>query len=90
MDEAGGLIYLRNTMAKKKDKIANASKARVRVSPKKRTAAARRTSKGGAHAKRISVKEPPSRAFDAMKWCGILPELAGDSLTIQRQMRDEW
>ncbi len=81
--------YLRNNMAKKKDKIVNASAARVRVAPKRRAAkplgATKATAKRSAHR-----PLPPKKGFDAMKWCGVLPELAGDSLAIQRQMRDEW
>jgi len=63
----------------KKNKPVNASTARVRPAPKRK-----------ARAKRGKHEGPPQKLFDAMKWCGILPELAGDSLKIQRQMRDEW
>ena len=75
----------------KKNKPLNASTARVRVAPKKRVAQAKRAAKNGSRTKR-SVKKawPANKGYDAMKWCGVLPELAGDSLTIQRRMRDEW
>lgn len=83
------MTYLRSTMAKK-NKPLNASGARVRIAPKKRSAKAKRSVKSVVHAKRATDKLPPRKLFDALKWCGILPELAGDSLAIQRQMRDEW
>ncbi|MBL0045771.1 MAG: hypothetical protein IPP33_15645 [Flavobacteriales bacterium] len=74
----------------KKNKPLNASTARVRISPKKRSTRATRELKRGARTKRAAGKQPPRKLFDAMKWCGILPELAGGSLAIQRQMRNEW
>lgn len=82
--------YLRFTMARKKDKPVNASTARVRVAPKKRTTGAKRVRVESTRPSRMKAEQPSSRAFDAMKWCGILPELSGNSLSIQRRMRDEW
>ncbi len=65
------------------------------VTPRVRVASMRRAVKKAAapkpSTKRATKKLlPPKKGFDAMKWCGVLPELAGDSLSIQRQMRDEW
>jgi len=77
-------------MAKQKSKAASAAKAKVRVAPKKRSTSSKCASKRSARTKRTAGEQPPQKLFDAMKWCGILPELAGDSLAIQRQMRDEW
>ncbi len=76
-------------MAKQKDKTANAAVARVRVAPKRRAAKAPRATK--ATAKRSARRPlPPKKGFDAMKWCGAFPELAGPTVEIQRRMRDEW
>lgn len=72
----------------KKNKPANAVKTRARLAGKRATKAV--AVKKVARTKRAAQSEMPRKRFDAMKWCGILPELAGDSLTIQRQMRDEW
>jgi hypothetical protein len=81
-------MYLHDAMTKK-SKPLNATTARARVSPKRR--AGRKTSAPKPSSKRTTKKLlPPKQGFDAMKWCGVLPELAGDPLAIQRQMRDEW
>lgn len=77
-------------MAKQKNKPVNASTARVRVAPKKRTTTAKRAVKSGTRNKRVTAKQPPQKLFDAKKWLGAFPELEGPTLTIQRQMRDEW
>ena len=82
-------------MAKRKIKSVDLVKARVRVAPKrtpkaKHAPASKRAAKTTAPTKRTAAKQPPKKLFDAMKWCGILPELAGNSLAIQRRMRDEW
>ena len=73
----------------KKSKPLNASTARVRVAPKKRSAV-KRAVKNGTRAKRAIGNQPPRKLFDAKKWFGAFPELKGPTLTIQRQMRDEW
>jgi len=78
-------------MAKQKKQPVNASSARVRVVPKKRAvAAAKRTTKKSTRTKRTTVEEPPRKLFDATKWFGAFPELAGPTVKIQRQMLDEW
>jgi hypothetical protein len=75
----------------KKNKPLNASIARVRVAPKKRSGSAKkRAAKAGPRTKRAASKEPPRKLFDAKKWFGAFPELAGPTLKIQRQLRDEW
>lgn len=56
----------------------------------KRGARKQAPSKSRGNKKAATKPEPPRKLFDAKKWCGILPELAGDSLKIQRKMRDEW
>jgi len=76
-------------MAKQKNKPVNASTARVRVAPKRPTKVKRAT-KPPVQRKRAIGKQPPQKLFDAKKWLGVLPELAGDTLSIQRKMRDEW
>ena len=73
----------------KKNKPVNAGAARVRPAPKRKARAIKKVA-AAPRAKRGKHEGPPQKLFDAMKWCGILPELAGDSLKIQRQMRDEW
>ena len=78
--------YLRKTMARK-TKPANAVKARTRAVAKSKVRSVRRKTKKTTANK---VDRPPQKLFDADKWCGVLPELAGDSLTIQRKLRDEW
>ncbi len=72
----------------KKSKAANAVKTRARVLAKR----AKRITvkKADAHKKAGNDQEPPRKLFDAKKWLGVLPELAGDSLTIQRRLRNEW
>lgn len=72
----------------KKNKPVNAGTARVRPAPKRKARAIKKVA--ASRAKRGKHETPPQKLFDAMKWCGILPELAGDSLKIQRRMRDEW
>lgn len=74
----------------KKNKPLNATTARVRVAPKKRSTSAKRAVKKGARTKRAAGDQPPRKLFDAKKWFGAFPELAGPTLKIQRQMRDEW
>ncbi len=74
----------------KKNKPLNATTARVRVAPKKRSAVTKRAVKKGTRTKRSATAEPPSKLLDAKKWFGAFPELAGPTLKIQRQMRDEW
>ena len=72
----------------KKGKAANAVKTRARVHVKR---AKRITAKkAGARKKAGDVPVPPRKLFDAKKWLGAFPELAGPTLTIQRRMRDEW
>ncbi len=75
-------------MAKKNNPLHTVT-ARARVASKhravKKAAAPKPSTKRGT--KKLL---PPKKGFDTMKWCGVLPELAGDSLSIQRQMRDEW
>lgn len=75
-------------MAKKKP-AASAVKSKARLVPRKRSVAAKRADKPAGRRKRVSEEAPPPKLFDAMKWCGVLPELTGDSVAIQRQMRDE-
>ncbi|MBS1940251.1 MAG: hypothetical protein JST38_05185 [Bacteroidetes bacterium] len=72
----------------KKVKSANAVKTRTRVVAKR----AKRSTvkKAGARKKAGDAPEPPRKLFDAKKWLGVLPELAGDSLTIQRRLRNKW
>lgn len=41
-------------------------------------------------ARRAAPQKATPKLFDAMMWCGAIPELAGNSLKIQRKMRDEW
>jgi len=77
-------------MAKKKDKIANASKARVRIAPKKRSTMAKRMVKSGVRGKDTALQQPPQQLFNAKKWFGAFPEVEGPTLAIQRRMRDEW
>jgi hypothetical protein len=77
-------------MAKKKDKIANASKARVRIASKKRSTTAKRMVKSGVRGKDAILQQPPQQLFDAKNWFGAFPELEGPTLAIQRRMRDEW
>jgi hypothetical protein len=40
--------------------------------------------------KKKASKKPKGKVFDAYKWFGSMPELAGDTLEIQRKMRGEW
>jgi|GEM_PF-1276830 len=84
-------------MAKKKSRPAEAVKSRARRAapkphgPAKTGKAAPKKQAGTTGIrKKKGTLQPPKKLFDAMKWCGILPELAGDSLKIQRKLRDEW
>lgn len=81
------LNYLRGTMPKK-NKSVNASTARVRPAPERKTRAGNKVAEP--RTKRGKHEAPPRKLFDAMKWFGAFPELAGPTLKIQRQMRDEW
>lgn len=72
----------------KKGKTANAVKTRTRVLAKR--AKHSTVKKAGARKKAGDAPEPPRKLFDAKKWLGAFPELAGNSLTIQRRMRNEW
>jgi len=84
-------------MAKKKSKTVDNVKTRARravpkakaTTPAKKTAAKKQASTS-TRTKKATVPQPPKKLFDAFKWCGVLPELAGDSLKIQRKLRDEW
>lgn len=70
----------------KKNKAVNAVKTRARTATKriKQRASAKKTGS------RKKAMAPPQKLFDAKKWFGAFPELAGPTLKIQRQMRDEW
>ncbi len=72
----------------KKGKATDAVKTRARVLAKRTKHATVR--KAGARKKAGDAPVPPRKLFDAKKWLGVLPELAGNSLTIQRRMRNEW
>ena len=72
----------------KKNKPVNAVKARVRISPKR--AAKHAPVKKAETRKKGAEKALPQKLFDAKKWFGAFPDLAGPTLKIQRQMRDEW
>ena len=69
-------------MAKKKKPAdlpagkANATTARVRVAPEKRSAVAKRAAKTSGKSKRTAGKQPPRKLFDAKKWLGIFPDMA--------------
>lgn len=75
---------LRITMAKK-NKPENAIKARVRISPKR--AAKHASVKKASTRKKEGEKVPLQKLFDAKKWFGAFPDLAGPTLKIQREMR---
>ncbi|HQW06831.1 MAG: hypothetical protein IPH05_10350 [Flavobacteriales bacterium] len=77
-------------MAKKKSSSAEAVKARARRAAPKKAAPKKGAGTASTRKKKGSQLQPPKKLFDAMKWCGVLPELAGDSLKIQRKLRDEW
>ncbi len=77
-------------MAKKKSSSAEAVKARVRRAAPKKAAPKKLADTTSVREKKAVILQPPKKLFDAMKWCGVLPELAGDSLKIQRKLRDEW
>jgi hypothetical protein len=82
------LNYLRITMPEK-NKPVNAGTARVRPAPKRKARAIKKVA-AAPRAKRGKHEAPPQKLFDAMKWFGAFPELAGPTLKVQRQMRDEW
>ena len=85
-------------MAKKKSSSAEAVKSRARRAAPKPEGSARagkaapkkRADTSSTRKIKAADIQPPKKLFDAMKWCGVLPELAGDSLKIQRKLRDEW
>ncbi|TXI77932.1 MAG: hypothetical protein E6Q44_12565 [Flavobacteriales bacterium] len=77
-------------MARKKNKPVNASTARVRVAPKKRTTGTKQVRVKSTRSSRTKAGQPPSREFKGRKWFGAFPELAGPTLRIQRQLRNEW
>ncbi|MBS1768294.1 MAG: hypothetical protein JSS77_01405 [Acidobacteria bacterium] len=72
----------------KKNKPVNAGTARVRPAPKRKARAIKKVA--ASRAKRGKHAAPPQKLFDAMKWFGAFPELAGPTLKVQRQLRDEW
>ena len=73
----------------KKNKPANAVKTRARLAGKRAT---KRVSakKTGSRKKSVDKAQPPQKLFRAKEWFGAFPELAGPTVKIQRQMRDEW
>jgi hypothetical protein len=73
----------------KKNKPANAVKARPRVESKTKKKVSP-LKKAVVKTKKAIKEEPPRKLFDAKKWFGAFPELKGPTLTIQRRMRDEW
>jgi hypothetical protein len=77
-------------MAKKKSRPAEAVKSRARRAAPKKAAPKKHAGTTGTRKKKEAAIQPPRKLFDAMKWCGVLPELAGNSLKIQRKLRDEW
>jgi hypothetical protein len=77
-------------MAKKKSRPTEAVKSRARRAAPKKAAPKKQASTTNTRKRKEVTLQPPKKLFDAMKWCGILPELAGDSLKIQRKLRDEW
>jgi hypothetical protein len=85
-------LYLRSTMAKQKSKAASAAKAKVRVAPKKRAPAGKRAARNGARSKRAAGKQPPQKLFDAMKWVGVIPDMAEgyiESLREEARLNEE-
>ena len=77
-------------MAKKKSSSVEAVKSRARRAGPKKAAPKKLADTTSNRKKTETVPQPPKKLFDAMKWCGVLPELAGDSLKIQQKLRDEW
>jgi hypothetical protein len=77
-------------MAKKKSRPAEAVKTRARRAAPKKAAPKKETGTASTRKKKEPHLQPPKKLFDALKWCRVLPELAGDSLKIQRKLRDEW
>ena len=76
----------------KKNKPLNASTARVRVAPKKRSAATKRAVKSGARSKRTTAKQPPQKLFDAKKWLGAFPDIGDwyiESLREEARLNEE-
>lgn len=73
----------------KKKKPANAVKTRARLAGKRAT---KRVSakKTGSRKKAVDEAQPPQKLFHAKEWFGAFPELAGPTVKVQRQMRDEW
>lgn len=84
----GDMSYLRTTMPKKNGS-ANAVKTRARLVSKRSTK--RVSAKKTASRKKPAGKaQPPQKLFHAKEWFGAFPELAGPTVKVQRQMRDEW
>lgn len=73
----------------KKNKPANAVKARARLAGKRATKAVA-VKKTGSRRKPADKAQPPQKLFHAKEWFGAFPELAGPTLKVQRQSRDEW
>jgi len=84
-------------MAKKKSKTVDNVKTRARravpkakaTTPAKKTAAKKQASTS-TRTKKATVPQPPKKLFTATEWFGAFPELKGPTLTIQRQLRNEW
>lgn len=77
-------------MAKKKSTPAEAVKSRARRAAPKKAAPKKLADTTRIRKKKAVVLQPPKKLFIATRWFGAFPELKGPTLTIQRQLRDEW